>query len=278
MNDFRRNRAGLPHPNVVIARRELERQEKSRLRRLSEARHVRPASATSGRCRAVSGQFRAASASFASPAPRSNSRPCSAKGSDVSAQLSKSLQHPSAVFASSHQSFSACSPESNSFATLQVTGVATPMARSSPPPPSCTADPVYRRRRCKSATGPQRRVANLCSAEVRLEEFQNKLRVGSEEEDRALREELATWYFGCRGGDETQSESLGRHTPGAGDLVNDTSSVGTSHRQRPSMLVASRRSRPAVGALEQAAAAMKPKSGHGSSARRASTADVHACV
>mmetsp|Transcript_73381 Transcript_73381/g.174833 ORF Transcript_73381/g.174833 Transcript_73381/m.174833 type:complete len:214 (+) Transcript_73381:21-662(+) len=41
MNDFTRNRAGIVHPNVLVAKRELERQEMDRLRRLSEVRPSR---------------------------------------------------------------------------------------------------------------------------------------------------------------------------------------------------------------------------------------------
>ena len=42
MNGFTRNRAGTVHPNAIVAKRELERQEQERLRRLSD---VRPSSA-----------------------------------------------------------------------------------------------------------------------------------------------------------------------------------------------------------------------------------------
>lgn len=154
---FQPSFAGGVHPNAVIARREKERQEKSRLRRLSEVhnRHaqVRPSSANSNAAR----KERPSSAGRFS---RSSSRP-------PSGQLSG---HRQTEELSSLKSRVASSPSSS--------------------PGRWGGGP-----RSSSETA-QLRTSFMLSPLRRMEDAASQFPVSTAEQARALQEELQSWYFG----------------------------------------------------------------------------------
>mmetsp|Transcript_80736 Transcript_80736/g.140131 ORF Transcript_80736/g.140131 Transcript_80736/m.140131 type:complete len:241 (-) Transcript_80736:28-750(-) len=91
MNAFTRNNAGVMHPNAVIARRELERQERSRLRRLSE---VRPSSSSGPSWNRPSSRGPGGSGGLSSRCSRPSSRPPSAQAGSQRDDMSTSWQPP----------------------------------------------------------------------------------------------------------------------------------------------------------------------------------------
>mmetsp|Transcript_6124 Transcript_6124/g.19252 ORF Transcript_6124/g.19252 Transcript_6124/m.19252 type:complete len:199 (-) Transcript_6124:49-645(-) len=152
------------HPNAVVARRELERQERGRLRRLSEVRSTQASSQGSAR----RPSSRSGASSSQTPKSGRNSRPSS--------------RPPSA-------------------SGKRSPAAACPWARSdehpgAPVPPQ-TQPPLIPQggRRSRSEAAPRLHSSFLLCPQRRLEDARKALQVNSAEERRMLMEELQGWYF-----------------------------------------------------------------------------------
>jgi len=167
MNDYTRNRAGLTHPNAVVARHELERQERSRLTRLSQmGPRARPGSTPAKG--PSTANFPTAYAPYernSQPRPRAGSRP-------GSASASRPRSAPSGMYIAGQ--------------SLQPSNSRGSLGRDQRRGASASATMTRRQQNHESMLSPQ----------VRLEEAQCCLGISTEDEDRALREELQSWYFG----------------------------------------------------------------------------------
>ncbi|CAK9002971.1 Hypothetical protein SCF082_LOCUS7555 [Durusdinium trenchii] len=164
-----RNFANMVHPNAVVARRELERQEQGRLKRLSE---VKLSNSTSSR------------------------RPCSAaRKPETERSRPGSAVRPSSAVRSSRPS---SAKEANGDARLSPDEIQQQLIRQKLGPYQAAA--AYAASAAKSAVrsrsepGPAP-VSFLTSPHRRMEDAWQHLPAGSEEERQALYEELQGWYF-----------------------------------------------------------------------------------
>lgn len=215
-----RNFAGGAHPNAVIARRELERQERSRLRRLSEARK------TPSNTSAYSGGTR--------PSSSARERPCSA------GRYSRSSSRPTSGQLSGHR-------QGEEFESLKSR-----VDQFSSPGSSPSRVAFKGGRRSSSETSSARlRTSFMLSPQRRLEDAANQFHVSTMEQAQALQEELQSWYFSSGvnfnievdTGSSGDGQSIG--SPNGGVWV-DISPRSNSQR-------------PGVDILEEAAAAVKAK-------------------
>lgn len=218
MNGFTRNFAGVVHPNAAIARRELERQERSRLRRLSEVRPTPQSTASHN----------------ASTSSRSRIRPSSA------GRWSRPSSRSGPLSGQRH-----CDEQFESLKSRV----------SSPERPSSAGG-----RRSRSDTTGRMRTSFLLSPQRRWENAQAELQVSTEEQARALQEELQSWYFSngedFAAGAEFLANDLFAQTGASAASGSSNSSPGAWVVGHPSAAV---EARPAVDALEEAAAAVKAK-------------------
>eukprot|EP00931_Biecheleriopsis_adriatica_P042413 TRINITY_DN24175_c0_g1_i2.p1 TRINITY_DN24175_c0_g1~~TRINITY_DN24175_c0_g1_i2.p1 ORF type:complete len:282 (+),score=40.82 TRINITY_DN24175_c0_g1_i2:102-848(+) len=221
------------HPNAAVARREQERQEQNRLRRLSEVKTATPgATAGPGIVRPPSGR----------PGSASRSRPGSGRPRS---------RPPSA-------------PASRSCGSTSLG----PAGRDQPgrPPPMGNAPDVIQQkliqhqlgpyqvaaaaaaaaangaRRARSEAAPKLQASFMTSPQRRFDDAQNHLPTGSEAERRALFEELQSWYFSLPTGSED-------------DAVLQEAAKEAFGCARPAV----RSMKPPVMLLEEAAAAVKAK-------------------
>eukprot|EP00928_Gymnodinium_smaydae_P013411 TRINITY_DN1488_c1_g1_i1.p1 TRINITY_DN1488_c1_g1~~TRINITY_DN1488_c1_g1_i1.p1 ORF type:complete len:367 (-),score=82.65 TRINITY_DN1488_c1_g1_i1:254-1354(-) len=151
------------HPNSLVARRELERQEYGRLCRLAR---VRPSSAVAACCR-----------------PRSASR---TRGS--ASRPSSATRQPS------HVGGAAAPPSTPAEAPYAA------LYGEEPQPFSPYAAPQREISPSRDRTVTSREASALMSPQRRLEEVQRELNLSSAAEAQLLREELEGWYFGGAGG------------------------------------------------------------------------------
>eukprot|EP00930_Biecheleria_cincta_P072946 TRINITY_DN60291_c0_g1_i1.p1 TRINITY_DN60291_c0_g1~~TRINITY_DN60291_c0_g1_i1.p1 ORF type:complete len:264 (-),score=33.30 TRINITY_DN60291_c0_g1_i1:38-829(-) len=229
------------HPNAVVARREQERQEQARLRRLSEVKTTTPGAALppSGpkppsRAGSV-GRMRPASRPGSA---RPNSRPPSAVGmrsceftaSTAAGGRASSASRPAS--ASRPRPPAALSPDEVQQQLLQYGLGPYHMAAAA----AAAAADTARARRSRSETGPRIQASFMTSPQRRYDDARNNLPANSEAERKALLEELQGWYFSL---------------PSDGqDLFEDKGSM-----TKPGMLPA----RPPVILLEEAVAAVKAR-------------------
>ncbi|CAJ1343867.1 unnamed protein product, partial [Effrenium voratum] len=198
-----RNFTSMVHPNAVVARRELERQEQRRLQRLSE---VKVSSSTASVTR------RACSA----PRVReSRSRPTSAARPSSARQVFEEAE---------------VSPAAPSRPKLSPDEIQQQLIRQKLGPYQAAA--AYAAAAAKGTVRQEQQVpvSFLTSPQKRMEDAWLHLPAASEEERQALYEELQGWYF-CPPSAEADAEEA--------------------------------RSRPPVGLLEEAAAAVRAKSERG---------------
>jgi len=179
--------AGFVQPNKVIAKREMEQQEKSRLRRLSE---VRPSSSNSN----AAGGGRQERPSSAGRFSRNTSRP-------PSGQLSGHRQ----------------TDEFSSFkARLDNRGHASDFGASSPSGSPGRAAPGLKGGRRSCSETARLRTSFMLSPTRRMEDAASQFPVNTAEQARALQEELQSWYFSDG---ETFNVEIGAGASGGGGLM-----------------------------------------------------------
>lgn len=169
------------HPNEVIAKREMENQERSRLRRLSE---VRPTASN------TSAPF---SKSWERPMSSGRQRPSS---------------RPQSGQLSGHRN---CDEQFESLKSRA--GVSSPSGS-----PSRTG--FKGGKRSASETSTRLRTSFLLSPQRRLEDAASQFQVSTTQQAQALQEELQSWYFGngetfhIEVGNASPGRSVGSHTGG----------------------------------------------------------------
>lgn len=237
-----------PHPKDVVAKREQERQEQNRLRRLSEVKTTTPG------CPIPVGGPKPPSRAGSVGRMRPASRPGSAR---------RNSRPPSAAgMRSSESTTSTAAGGRASSASRPTSAASRPASASRPRPPAALSpDAVQqqllqhglgpyhvaaaaaaaaaenaRARRSRSETGPRVQASFMTSPQRRYDDARNNLPVNSEAERKALLQELQSWYFSLPGDGQDSSE--------------DQASMA-----RPGMLSAP----PPVILLEEAAAAVKAR-------------------
>mmetsp|Transcript_7752 Transcript_7752/g.13761 ORF Transcript_7752/g.13761 Transcript_7752/m.13761 type:complete len:240 (+) Transcript_7752:86-805(+) len=180
--------AQMVHPNAVVARREMERQEQNRLRRLNEVKTNTPGSAgppragSAGRHRPGGPRSRPPSA----PAMRSSSSSASAGSAGRPGGAARPRPPPALAPDEVQQHLL-----KHQLGPYQVAAAAAASAANSA-------------RRSRSDTGPRIQPGFLTSPQRRFDDAQNSLPANSEAERKALMEELQSWYFSMapEGGEE----------------------------------------------------------------------------
>lgn len=201
MNGFTRTRAGLVHPNAVVAKREHERQEQSRLHRLSEVKGTRPNSAAG--VRAATKRPGSAAALGRDGGRERDLGNCE---SPVRGRIRPRSRPPSAP---SQRSWTG--PGDSPTAPSPTKCAYTPNAR--PAPVAATSAPTgvtaaekaaaaksaasRGRRSASEAAPPRLRTSFMLSPQRRFEDAQAQLQMNSAAEHQALMEELQGWYFGA---------------------------------------------------------------------------------
>jgi len=215
--------AGGRHPNAVIARREMERQEKSRLRRLSE---VRPSSSNSNATGGGRRQERPSSAGRFSR-PTSASRPLSGHR-----------------MCEDFESLRSRVPTDRSPGTSPGTAAGWRDGRGA-------QGLVNGRRSCSESA--RLRTDFMLSPLRRMEDAANMFPVSTPEQAQALQEELQSWYFS---NGETFNIEV---AAGTGTITGRLLSTGTMVEGCPWTTSADAHNKPSVDVLEEAAAGVKAK-------------------
>eukprot|EP00929_Paragymnodinium_shiwhaense_P039913 TRINITY_DN20894_c0_g1_i1.p1 TRINITY_DN20894_c0_g1~~TRINITY_DN20894_c0_g1_i1.p1 ORF type:complete len:294 (+),score=47.27 TRINITY_DN20894_c0_g1_i1:150-1031(+) len=203
MNNYTRNRAGLVHPNAVVARHELNRQERNRLGRLGNV--------TSSGC---SLGKRDPKLRYGDGSSRTGSRPQSASGRRDFPE--EDPYFATLAAAAGDRGASCMRPRSSSAGSRRGlpshgTPVSTMCGSSRPSSPASTAplgcgnssaawhaacgQPLLPQALMESGVSPM--PSFLLCPRQRLEDVHLSLQIAGPEEERLLREEMESWYFGA---------------------------------------------------------------------------------
>jgi len=201
MNGFTRNRASLVHPNAVVAKRELERQERLRLQRLAEVKGRMPRPTSASGMRAASGR-----PGSAAPGGRDRDRErtgdLGGNDSPLCGRIRPRSRPPSAPSQRSWTGPVDSPPVNESpakgYAPSSRSAAAAPTGVTAAEKAASAASSAARGRRAASEVGPTRlRTSFMVSPQRRFEDTQAQLQMNSEKEHQALMEELQGWYFGA---------------------------------------------------------------------------------